>query len=150
MPSREQHAVLRQWSPLLEQMAYKSSARILNLLDALRPEIIQHLTAGAQGAEPGLSVYWSGVHIVAYLTLLASEPEAQPWLSDMASQFRWTMWTPTFPLLRERTVWLAASSPPPPGPFGQPVISPIFPAASQSEQPVKAFGAVVGRGAHPL
>ncbi len=101
MPSGEQYAVLRQWSPLLEQMAYKSSARILNLLDALRPEIIQHLTAGAQGAEPGLSVYWSGVHIVAYLTLLASEPEAQPWLSDMASQLRWTMWTPTFPLLRE-------------------------------------------------
>jgi hypothetical protein len=29
MPSREQYAVPRQWSPLLEQMAYKSSARIL-------------------------------------------------------------------------------------------------------------------------
>src|SRR5216683_7367490 len=41
MPSREQYAVMRQWSPLLEQLAYKSSARILNLLDALRPEIIK-------------------------------------------------------------------------------------------------------------
>ena len=49
MPSREQYAVLRQWSPLLEQLAYKSSARILNLIDSLRPEIIKHLTAGAQG-----------------------------------------------------------------------------------------------------
>ena len=45
MPSREQYAVLRQWSPLLEQLAYKSSARILNFLDALRPEIIKHLTS---------------------------------------------------------------------------------------------------------
>ncbi len=81
MPSREQYAVLRQWSPLLEQLAYKSSARILNLLDALRPEIINHLTAGAQGTDPPLSAYWSGLHVVAHLTLLASEPEARPWFN---------------------------------------------------------------------
>jgi hypothetical protein len=144
MPSREQYAVLRQWSPLLEQMAYKSSARILNLLDALRPEIIQHLTAGAQGAEPGLSVYWSGVHIVAYLTLLASEPEAQPWLSDMASQFRWTMWTPTFPLLRERTVWLAACAARSAVAFGEPVIGQYLTTLSKAEHPMKAFDALFG------
>jgi len=108
MPSREQYAVLRQWAPLLEQLAYKSSARILNLLDALRPEIIEHLTAGAEGTELRVSAYWAVLHDAAHLILLASEPEARPWLTDMASQFRWTMWTPTFPLLRERTVWLAA------------------------------------------
>jgi len=144
MPSREQYAVLRQWSPLLEQLAYKSSARILNFLDALRAEIIKHLTAGAQGTDPRLSAYWSGLHVVAHLTLLASEPEARPWLTDMASQFRWTMWTPTFPLLRERTVWLAACAARSAVAFGEPVIGQYLATLSQAEHPMKAFDALFG------
>jgi len=144
MPSREQYAVLRQWAPLLEQLAYKSSARILNLLDALRPEIIKHLTAGAQGTNPRLSAYWSGLHVVAHLTLLASEPEARPWLTDMASQFRWTMWTPTFPLLRERTVWLAACAARSAVAFGEPVIGQYLTTLSKAEHPMKAFDALFG------
>ena len=144
MPSREQYAVLRRWSPLLEQLAYKSSARILNFLDALRPEIIKHLTAGAQGTDPRLSAYWSGLHVVAHLTLLASEPEARPWLTDMASQFRWTMWTPTFPLLRERTVWLAACAARSAVAFGEPVIGQYLATLSQAEHPMKAFDALFG------
>jgi len=144
MPSREQYAVLRRWSPLLEQLAYKSSARILNFLDALRPEIIKHLTAGAQGTDPRLSAYWCGLHVVAHLTLLASEPEARPWLTDMASQFRWTMWTPTFPLLRERTVWLAACAARSAVAFGEPVIDQYLDMLSQAEHPMKAFDALFG------
>jgi hypothetical protein len=144
MPSREQYAVLRQWSPLLEQLAYKSSARILNFLDALRAEIIKHPTAGAQGTDPRLSAYWSGLHVVAHLTLLASEPEARPWLTDMASQFRWTMWTPTFPLLRERTVWLAACAARSAVAFGEPAIGQYLATLSQAEHPMKAFDALFG------
>ena len=127
MPSREQCAVLRWWWPLLEQLAYKSSTRILNLLDALRPEIIEHLTADTEGSELRLSAYWAALHDAAHLILLASEPEAQPWLTDMASQFRWTTWTPTFPLLRERTVWLAACAARSAVAFGEPVIGQYWP-----------------------
>src|SRR6266481_9168485 len=36
MPSRAQYAVLRHWSPLLEQLAYKSGTRLSILLDLLR------------------------------------------------------------------------------------------------------------------
>jgi hypothetical protein len=144
MPSREQYSVLRQWSPLLEQLAYKSSARILNFLDALRPKIIEFLTAGAQGTDPRLSAYWSGLQVVAHLTLLASEPAARPWLTDMASQFRWTTWTPTFPLLRERTVWLAACAARSAIAFGEPVIGQYFETLSRAEHPMKAFDALFG------
>jgi hypothetical protein len=150
MPSREQYAVLRQWSPLLEQLAYKSSARILNLIDLLRPEIIKHLTAGAQGTDARLSAYWSGLHVVAHLTLLASEPEARPWLTDMASQFSWTMWTPTFPLLRERTVWLAACAARSAIAFGEPVIGQYLATLSTAEHPMKAFDALFGLAAIAL
>ncbi len=144
MPSREQYAVLRQWAPLLEQLAYKSSARILNLLDALRPEIIEHLTAGAEGTELRVSAYWAVLHDAAHLILLASEPEARPWLTDMASQFRWTMWTPTFPLLRERTVWLAACAARSAVAFGEPAIGQYLATLSKAEHPMKAFDALFG------
>jgi hypothetical protein len=144
MPSREQYAVLRQWSPLLDQLAYKSGARILNLIDSLRPEIIEHLSAGTQGTDPRLSAYWSGLHVVAHLTLLASEPEARPWLNDMASQFRWTRWTPTFPLLRERTLWLAACAARSVVAFGDPVVGQYLATLSTAEHPMKAFDALFG------
>ena len=150
MPSREQCAVLRRWVPLLEQLAYKSSTRILNLLDALRPEIIEHLTADAEGTELRLSAYWAALHDAAHLILLASEPEAQPWLSDMASQFRWTTWTPTFSLLRERTVWLAACAARSAVAFGEPVIDQYLTTLSEAEHPMKAFDALFGLAAIAL
>ena len=150
MPSREQCAVLRRWVPLLEQLAYKSSARILNLLDAIRPEIIEHLTAGAEGTELRLSTYWAALHDAAHLILLASEPEARPWLSDMASQFRWTTWTPTFSLLRERTVWLAACAARSAVAFGEPVMGQYLTTLSKAEHPMKAFDALFGLAAIAL
>jgi len=144
MPSREQFAALRQWSPLLEQMAYKCGARLSILLDLLRPQVRKNLTGDAAYADPQLHVYWSSLHIMAHLILFASEAEARPWLSDVASQFRWRTWTPTFPLLRERTVWLAACAARSAIAFGEPVVGKYLEALSAATHPMKAFDALFG------
>jgi hypothetical protein len=99
IPSRKQYTVLRQWSSLLEQLAYKSGARLSILLDLLRPEIRENLTVDAENASPQLHLYWSALHVMANLILLASDAECRLWLNEMASRLSWTMWTPTFPLL---------------------------------------------------
>src|SRR5260221_7048009 len=62
----------------------------------------------------------------------------------MASQFRWTMWTPTFPLLRERTVWLAACAARSAVAFGEPAIGQYLATLSKAEHPMKAFDALFG------
>jgi hypothetical protein len=49
-------------------------------------------------------------HTVAHLTLLCSGVKARPWLVDLARSFPWVHWTPPFPLIRERTMWLAAAA----------------------------------------
>jgi hypothetical protein len=144
MPSRAQFAILRQWSPLLEQLAYKSSARMATLLDELRPEILRNLAEETRGTDPQLYVYWSVLHSMAHLILFAAEEEARPWLSDMASQLTWTTWTPTFALLRERTVWLAACAARSAIAFGEPVVDNYFAALSAAKHPMKAFDALFG------
>ena len=62
----------------------------------------------------------------------------------MASQLSWTMWTPTFPLLRERTVWLAACAARSAVAFGEPVIGQYLATLSKAEHPMKAFDALFG------
>jgi len=144
MPSREQYTVLRHWSPLLEQLAYKSGARLSILLDLLRPEIKENLTADAEKAHPQLYLYWSALHVMANLILLASDAECRPWLDEMASRLSWAMWTPTFPLLRERTVWLAACAARSAVAFGEPVIGQYLATLSKAAHPMKAFDALFG------
>jgi len=144
MPSRAQYAVLRQWSPLLEQLAYKSGARLSILLDLLRPEIRKNLTADVENASPQMYLSWSALHVMANLILMASDAQCRPWLNDMASRLSWTMWTPTFPLLRERTAWLAACAARSAVAFGEPVIGQYLATLSKAEHPMKAFDGLFG------
>jgi len=144
MPSREQYIVLRRWSPLLEQLAYKSATRLSILLDLLRPEIKKNLATDAENASPQFYLYWSALHVMANLILLASDVQSRPWLNEMASRLSWTMWTPTFPLLRERTTWLAACAARSAVAFGEPVAGQYLATLSRAEHPMKAFDALFG------
>jgi hypothetical protein len=144
LPSRTQFAMLRPWSPLLEQLAYKAGARIMALLDMQRPEILQTLATGTPASNPPVEVYWSVLHDMAHLILFAAEEEAQSWLVDLASQLTWTRWTPTFALLRERTVWLAACAARSAIAFGEPVVGDYIIALSAAKHPMKAFDALFG------
>ena len=143
IPSREQYALLHRWSPLLEQLAYKSGTRLSILLDLLRPEIRRNLAEG-ENVGPQVYTYWSALHVMANLIMLASDAQSRPWLNDMASQLSWTIWTPTFPLLRERTVWLAACAARSAVAFGEPVIGQYLATLSKAEHPMKAFDALFG------
>jgi len=82
--------------------------------------------------------------VMANLILLASDAQCRPWLNDMASRLSWTMWTPTLPLLRERTTWLAACAARSAVAFGEPVIGKYLATLSKAEHPMKAFDALFG------
>ena len=150
IPSREEYAALRRWSPLLEQLAYKSGTRLSILLDFLRPEIRRNLAEGENASPQLLFLYWSALHVMANLILLASEAKSRPWLNDIAGQLSWTIWTPSFPLLRERTVWLAACAGRSAVAFGEPAIGQYLATLSKAEHPMKAFDALFGLAAIAL
>ena len=154
LPSRDEIRRLREWSPLLEQLAYRCGTRIVTMLDNLRPYILHFLRGPARfdpdnPASP-LTMYWTGAHVMGNLLFLASETEARPWLSDMAAQFPWKVWTPTFPLLRERTIWLAACAARSAIAFGQPVVDKYLSTLSVANHPMKAIDALFGLAAIAL
>jgi hypothetical protein len=79
-----------------------------------------------------------------HLTLLASSRGAGPWLRDMAKSFTWTNWTPTFPLVRERSVWLAAGAARSAAVFGAEVMPLYLQALAAARHPMKVFDALFG------
>jgi hypothetical protein len=150
VPSRQQFAALLPWAPALEQVAYKTAASIAVTLDLLRPYIVPDLHAGAAVRPSLLRQYWQRMHAAAQFFLLASDAAAGPWLGDMARQFDWVNWTPTFTLLRERTTWLAACAARSAAAFGEPVIQGYLSKLGAASHPFKAFDALFGLAAIAL
>ena len=150
VPSRQQFADLQPWAPALEQVAYKTAASIAVTLDLLRPYIVPDLHAGAAVRPSLLRQYWQRMHAAAQFFLLASDAAAGPWLGDMAHQFDWVNWTPTFTLLRERTTWLAACAARSAAAFGEPVIQGYLSKLGAASHPFKAFDALFGLAAIAL
>jgi len=144
LPSREQFRLLRQWSPFFEHLSYKCGARLMAFLDILRPEVTVEDVVERTGSEEQLSSYWSGMHAMSHMFLLASDVGARPWLSAMADHLHWTNWTPTFPLVRERTMWLAACAARSAAAFGEPVVDKYLRKLSATTQAMKAFDALYG------
>ncbi len=110
LPSREEFIRLERWAPLIEVPAYRFSARAVGELNSWRASALVEAQEDIRDKETVLEKYYALTHTVAHLTLLCSGPGATPWLSDMAKSISWTSWTPTFPLVRERTLWLAAAA----------------------------------------
>src|SRR5258708_11420213 len=79
-----------------------------SLMDTIRYDILESKVKDLKESEARLAQYWVAMHAMANTILLSSAPEANPWLSGMAKRIQWILWTPTIPLLRERTLWLAA------------------------------------------
>ena len=59
-------------------------------------------------------------------------------------QFDWINWTPTFTLLRERTVWLAACAARSAAAFGEPVVERYLSPLGRASHPFKIFDALFG------
>lgn len=142
--TREEFTFLYGLSPMLEQLAYGSAAAIAASLDLARPHLLAVFHGHAPYREATVSWYWRRIHAMAHLTLLASDQQARPWLADMASGFVWDNWTPTFPLLRERTVWLAACAARSAVAFGEPVVEKYLRSLAKARHPLKALDALFG------
>jgi hypothetical protein len=141
---------LIEWFPVLEHLAYRRATRIGSLVDAIRYNIVESKVKDLKESEARLAQYWVAMHAMANTILLSSAPEANPWLSDMVKEIQWILWTPTFPLLRERTLWLAASAARSAIAFGHDVVEKYLRLVSHATHPVKVFDALYGLSAIAL
>lgn len=144
LPSRDEYQRLARWTPLIERLAYRFCARAWGELDSWRITAQEEAAANVIWGETVLERYYALTHTVAHLTLLCSDRGARTWLAEMAQSFAWTNWTPTFPLVRERTVWLAAAAARSAGAFGSSVIDRYLDALSRARHVVKIFDALFG------
>ena len=150
VPSRQEFAALLPWAPALEQVAYKTAASIAVTLDLLRAYVVPDLHAGVPVRPRLLRQYWQRMHAAAQFFLFASDAAARPWLGEMARQFDWGNWTPTFTLLRERTTWLAACAARSAAAFGEPVVEGYLVTLKTASHPFKTFDALFGLAAVAL
>jgi hypothetical protein len=146
-PIRQQAMMLADWAPIIEHLAYKYCAQTAVILDAWRPLVVHELASNTSAAKARRWAYWRSAHMMGDLTLLASSLDARPWLSEMARSFSWAHWTPSFPLVRERTLWLAACAGRSAAAFGDDVAGNYPDALSRAHQPLKVFDALYGLAA---
>lgn len=143
-PSRPRMAELLRWAPLLERAAYRFGARCIAGLQEMRRDL-QAQTGSAPPARQGrLQAYWRLALANSHLGLLATTEGARPWLVDMADSFTWIDWTPSLPLVRERSLWFGAVAARNVATFGDAVLEKYLRALALATQPIKAFDATFG------
>lgn len=150
LPSRDEYVRLEKWAPLLERVAYRFCAGATEMLDSWRTSALNEAGLDAVPSETVIQRYYALAHTFGHLTLLSSGSGAMPWLSEMARSFAWTHWTPTFPLVRERTVWLAAAAARSAAAFGPDVVDPYFGALSRARHVTLVFDALFALAAIAL
>jgi hypothetical protein len=143
VPTRAEFVALCRWAPLIEKPAYRICAKVTTLLETWRAAALREPETTVP-VESTVLRYYGLLHTMGYLTLLASASGAGPWLSDMAKSFTWVNWTPTFPLVRERTVWLAAGAARSAAAFGSDVVPLYLRALAEARHPMKVFDALFG------
>jgi len=144
IPNREQVGILSRWAPAIERVAFRFCALTVILLDRLRPALVVGLNEPDGPLEERLIEYWNFAHTMGHLSLLASPRDAHPWLTGLANSFEWLNWTPTFPLLRERTLWLSAVAARSAVAFGEGTIDKYLATFSRADHPLKSFDALFG------
>ena len=143
LPTRAEFEALSRWAPLIERQAYRICARLIDILESLRASALREIEKG-RTSRNSVERYYGLLHTMTHLTLLASSPEAGTWLKGMAKSFTWVNWTPTFPLVRERTVWMAAAAARSAAVFGAEVTPMYFQVLADARHPMKVFDALFG------
>jgi hypothetical protein len=129
---------------MIERTAYRLCARSMAELDAWRPTASREVAEGNLQKNSMLEKYYALSHTVAHLTWLCSSVDARPWLVDMAKSFPWVHWTPSFPLIRERTMWLGAAAARSASTFGAGVVDLYLKSLAESRHVLKVFDALFG------
>lgn len=132
---------LEAWSPLIETNAYGFGARVIEILDHLREE-----TRTLRRPRDGrfARIYWLLVSILGRATLLSTGEGASVWLTGMAKSFEWNNWTPSFALLRDRSLWCALVGARAAAAVGPSIIDRYAATLSRAEHPIKAVDAIMG------
>jgi hypothetical protein len=144
LPSRSTFDAVFRWAPLIEVSAYRFVARASSTLDGWRGSALREAASGASRPDGVLSLYYALNHTMAHLTLLCGELGAGPWLAEMARSFEWNTWTPSFPLVRERTVWLAAAAAKSAAAFGPDIADHYLRVVADARHAYKVFDALFG------
>lgn len=143
-PSADQMAALLEWSPVIDRAGYRYFTRGTEMLGQLRSRLCASPTLEANDPGREFLEYWGFLHAVADVAMFVSTPEAAGWLTDMAKTFVWRNWTPSFALIRERTLWLAAIAARAVTAFGDGVADDYVSALARADHPVKSFDALFG------
>lgn len=144
MPGRQAIDAILRWAPTLETAAYSAGASIMTLLDHDRPMLFADAPKGERTARSIRRRYWAKVNLMGRLTLLSTPAAARNWLGEMANSFDWIAWTPSWPLLRERSLWLAAIGGRAAASFGSAVVDPYFETMRRDRRPMKTLDALFG------
>ncbi|WP_331090918.1 hypothetical protein [Phenylobacterium sp.] len=142
-PSRRGMAELLCWAPLLERTAYRFGARCVASLHEMRRDL-QADTGSAPARRRALQTYWRLALANSHLSLLATAKDARAWLVDMADSFEWISWTPSLPLVQERSLWFGAVAARSAAIFGEAVIEKYLRALALATQPMRVFDAAFG------
>lgn len=142
-PSRHRMAELLRWAPLLERTAYRFGARCIASLHDMR-RALQADIGSSPARRSALQTYWRLALANSHLSLLATGKDARTWLVDMADSFEWISWTPSLPLVQERSLWFGAVAARSAAAFGDGVIEKYLRALALATQPMRAFDAAFG------
>jgi hypothetical protein len=144
LPSREQISRLLRWAPIIEHVAYRYFTHASMFVDQLRSPLLALIDAPSHDRTNALLGYWRCLHTMGHTLTIASTAGAGTWLSGMAASFTWENWTPTFVLLRERTLWLMIAAAKSAVAFGEGVIDKYLAKLARSDHPLKSFDALLG------
>lgn len=133
-----------EWAPVIEMPAYSASARLAQFLDAGREEARVSLAAGRPEASVQVQRYWAMARLMARLTLLSTTPGATRWLVGVARTVAWIRWTPSYPLVRERTLVLALVGARAAAAFGPEVLDGYVGALGRAPSALAGLDAVLG------
>ena len=145
LPSREQISRLLRWAPIIEHVAYRYFTHASMFVDQLRAPLLTLLTdEPSADRTTALLGYWRCLHTMGHTLTIASTAGAGTWLSEMAASFTWESWTPTFVLVRERTLWLMIAAAKSAVAFGEGVIDKYLAGLARADHPLKSFDALLG------
>lgn len=102
----EEWSALSPWSALLEGPAYRAGLRLSTAVG----DLDRALRASRRPPSAILLLYWDGVELLRRMSGFACRVQARTRLSEMAGRFDWSKMSPTWPMLRHRSLGLAASA----------------------------------------
>jgi hypothetical protein len=143
LPERVDVETVRPFLSLLFERFLYASALASMVLDALRGAT----QPGRRGDRQTIKIrrlYWVMATLAGRLSLAASFGSKAQWLVDMSDTLGWEPWTPSFPLLRERSLWLSAIGAQVAASYGSGVTDRYLTRLNGSATPIQFFDAAFG------